>query len=166
MPFNVFSSEQENGMECPLIKDVHGPKLGAAVNKHTGGGGCFSERPGQAGEMNWAESHSIQQEQVWYLASLKGSHAAVQAADAALQKSVKYCNRVPTKVRESLSPEVPKTQLDMALCNLIYLDLFWAKDQTSYPLKVPSMLNFGSMPLCFLLYRAFCGHEDFEECSI
>lgn len=32
MSFNVFSSEQENGMECPLSKDVHGPKLGAAVN--------------------------------------------------------------------------------------------------------------------------------------
>lgn len=99
-------------------------------------------------------------------ASLKGPHAAEQAADAALQKSVKYCNRVPTKVKESLSPEVLKTQLDTVLCNLIYLDLFSAKDQTSYPLKVPSMLNFGSVPLCCLLYRAFCVHEDFEECSI
>ena len=56
---------------------------------------------------------------------MKESHATVQAARTPLcRKVVKYCNRFPSKVTESLSFEVLKTWLDMALSNLICLDLF------------------------------------------
>lgn len=67
---------------------------------------------------------------------------------------------------ENLCPVMCSRQLIMALCNLIYLDLFWAKDQTRYPLKVPSTIHFCSMTVDYLLYSAFCMREDFEECSI
>lgn len=124
-------------------------------------------RQGHVGEMGWAELHEIQKEKVWGLASVKESHAIVQAARMPFcRKMVKYCNKFSSKVTESLSSEVFKTQLDMALSNLIYLDLFWACSWTRYPLKVLSTPNFDSMTIYYLLCSAPCMHEDFEECSI
>lgn len=55
MSFHVSSSGQEKGMECPLSKDVHGPKLGAAVN--TLEKGAALQTPGQAEK--WVEQKLI-----------------------------------------------------------------------------------------------------------
>lgn len=98
------------------------PLIGSS-REHTGERGCHSEPcTGWGNGLDRASCSSARQ--VGYLPSLKGSHAAVQAADAALQECVKYCNRVPTKVRESLSPEVPKTaghgSLQPALFRLVF----------------------------------------------
>ena len=68
MLLNVCINHLRDGTECTLSKFVDNSKLWGVVD-NAGGQGCYSEGPGQAGEMHWQEPHEVQQRQVPSLVS-------------------------------------------------------------------------------------------------
>lgn len=142
---NVISHLQQwagEGDGVPSQQGCAWPQIGSST-EHTGERVCPSDNLDRLRNgLSRTSLNSARANRIFFLQRDLMQQCKLQVL--LCRKVLNITSGFPPKL-ENLCPLRCPRELGMALCNLIYLDLFWAKDQTRHPLMIPSTINFGTM---------------------